>query len=290
MAHTLTATVGGATTNLSDGTLCYYVAQDGLGMPNVRRQTEQGPMQHGETDVGFRLEARMFRLFFDVPGADAGDVYDRRTSLLELFAPSDDPIVLRWVLPNGDTREIEAHARGGLAFPTSQRRGYVERAMVTLRAPDPRFYDPTGESEVFSLPAGGGSLTVPTPVPMPVGASTLDQTETISYAGNWEEYPWRIRIEGPITNPKVENLTTDEELEFASYAITTGQYIDIDCRHGYKTVVREDDSNIIAELSDDSDLGTFHLKTGNNDIRVTGTGAGATTQVLVQYYNRYIGI
>jgi hypothetical protein len=290
MANVLQATVGGTVHDLSNGDICYYVGQDGLGLPGLRRLQEQGPQQHGTTDVGFLLGPRAFQLFFAVPGESAGDVYDRRTDLLEIFRPSATPIVLTFRLPNGDVRCIDAHATGGLTFSTAQRQGYMEKVSISLSAPEPSFYDPAAEALVATLGTELGGFEVDMPIPFFVGASVINAIETIAYAGNWREYPYEIKIEGPITNARISNDTTGEVLDFAGSSLAAAQAWYIDLRYGYKTITREDTSNAIAALTEDSDLATWHLEPGNNEIHITGTGATVDTEITIAYYNRYIGI
>lgn len=290
MAHTLQATIDGTTTNLSNGDLCYYVGQDGLGLPAVRRLQEQGPQQHGTTDLGFLLGARVFRLFFDVPGETAGNVYDRRKTLLDIFKPGTTDIVLTFRLPNGDVRLIDAHAQGGFSFSTAQRRGFMEKAVIILKASRPWLYAATAEDLTVALGVVAEGWTVTMPVPVLVGASVINSIDTITYLGSWETYPHEIKIEGPITNCVITNNTTDEKLDFTGASLTAGQAWYIDLRYGYKTIEREDTTNAIASLTEDSDLATWHLKPGSNEIQVTGTGASAATEITIAYYNRYIGI
>lgn len=291
----LDAIVGGVTYSLSDGTLCYWVGQDGLGMAPVHRLRERGPNQHGETDRGFRLDPRRLRLFFDVMGEDSGDVYDKRTELLRILGPQDDPVTLRWRLDNGDVRSLNADCVGDLSFPTTNRRGYLERAVVQMSAAEPSFYDPTLVSVSFSLVVAG-AWAIPWAIPWPIGAGTLDDTQDIVYTGSWRSYPI-IYVTGPLTDARIENLTTGDVLDFNGATIAAGDVYTIDCRYGYKTVVDSAGDNKIGDLTDDDDLATFHIAapmdgsaSRTNTLQVTGTNATALTSVLVQYYRRYTGI
>ena len=99
-----------------------------------------------------------------------------------------------------------------------------------------------------------------------------------------------------MTDAVIENLSTGEKLDFSGYTIGAGHYYDVDCRYGYKTVTNDLGENKIAELSDDSDLATFHLGAhpevdeGRNSLRVTGTDVNEDTEIYVNYYERYLGI
>jgi len=273
-----------------------YTGHDGLGMAPLHRLTERGPAQHGATDLGFRLDPRVFRLFFIIEATDLADVYEERDGILRLFRPLDDALQLRWTFDDGSVRQIDAHYSADLGMGTDGLKGFNQVLAVTMVAPDPTFYDPDADVEIFALGAGGGAFEVPMEVPLSVGASTLDVTQTIYYTGSWRTFPF-IRIVGPITSPKVQNLTTDEKIDFSGTTIDAGDYYDIDCRWGFKTVVDSDEANTIADLTSDSDLATFHLEApmGSaankpNDIQVTGSAATAATTVYLRYYNRYIGI
>jgi hypothetical protein len=166
----------------------------------------------------------------------------------------------------------------------------MERAAVTLNAPDPAFYDPTAKSLTVTLGVVATGFEVTMPVPVFVGASVINSIDTIAYAGNWREFPYEIKIEGPITNAKVVNNTTSETLDFTGASLTAGQAWYIDLRYGYKTIEREDTTNAISSLTEDSDLATWHLQPGNNEIQITGTGADPDTEITIAYYDRYIGI
>lgn len=291
----LDAFVGGVQYCLSDGTLCYWVGQDGLGMAPAHRLRERGPQQHGETDRGFLLDPRRFRLMFDVPGNDSGDVYDKRTDLIEILGPQQQPVTLRWMLNNGVTRSLDADYVDDLNYPTASRHGYLERAVVSMSAADPSFYDPELVSVLFGL-AAGGAWEVPWEVPWPIGEADIDQTVAVAYAGNWESFP-TFYVTGPITDLRIESLTTGDALDFAGTTIAAGDVWTIDCRYGFKTVTDAAGGNQIGALTDDDDLATFRLAnavdgSGSrvNAIRVTGSGATAATEILMTYYRRYKGI
>lgn len=286
---------GGNTYSLDDGTYAYLTGDDGWGAAPLHRLIERGPLQHGDTDRGFRLDPRIGSLVLFLNGTSRDDLYTRRATLLELFTPTDDPLKLRWTLTSR-TRQIDVYYAGDMAMGSGDRGGFTQRVAVTLRADDPTFYDPTAESVTFALGGGSDSLEVPLEVPMVVGSSTLDATNTITYNGNWRSYPQQIRVTGPITDAVITNSTTGEVLDFTGATIAGGDYYDIDLRYGYKTVTDSSGANQIADLTDDSDLATWHLAAapdaagGVNSINVTGSSVTEATKVEVTYFERYTGI
>jgi hypothetical protein len=167
---------------------------------------------------------------------------------------------------------------------------------VVLKADDPTMYDPDGESVTFALGGGGGAWEFPWVIPWEVGASTIDLSQNLVYAGDVASLPSIIRITGPITDAIITNNSTGEKLDFDGTTIAGGDYYDIDLRYGYKTVVDNDGVNKITDLTADSDLSTWHIAAedevpdGINSIRVQGTAITESTKVEINYYNRYNGI
>ena len=285
----------GVKTQIDGGSPFAFLGHDGLGMPNINRFSQQGAQQHGHSDNGYRLKAREFSLLFQIESADAIEMWNYRTELLGYFAPYQNPIV-EFNLLNGEQRRIDCHIVGDMRMGDKDQRRFYQRLAIMLQGPEPSFYDPTAEVLNFNLGGGADAFDVPTPVPTEVGASTIDQTSTINYAGTWLSYP-TIRITGPITDAVVTNLATDEKLDFDGITIAAGDYYDIDTRYGYKTVVAKNGTNKIADLTSDSDLATFHIQpasaeapNGDNSIRVEGSSIDANTEVIVTYFVRYLGI
>ena len=265
----------------------------GLGPANLRRLITRGPLQHGDTDRGFRLEARTIRLMMYFMETD--DYWGRRNDLVEIFAPTVSDLVLRFDLANGNRRHINAHALGFPMNTNPSEPGY-QKINVDLRCADPSFFDPVTKSVSFAVSYGSNSMQVPLGIPWMVGSSLLDQTKTINYTGSWKSYPHLIRIYGQITSPVITNLATGEKLDFTGVTIADGDYYDIDLRYSYKTVKDKTGVNKIADLTTDSDLSSWHLAAmpeisdGNNAIHATGTSINSNTEILIQYYDRFSGV
>lgn len=277
----------GVAYSLDDGTYATYIDDGGWDLAPLHRLTERGPLQHGETDRGFRLDPRLGTLVLQLPPASGRSAAKtHRQALLGLFAPGA-PLALRWTWDDGERRQIDVHTTGLIG---EHQAGYNRRVAVTLRAPDPTFYDPAGEAASFSLGGGGDALVIPLTVPMVVGASTIDSSTTVTNSGNWLSYPHLIRITGPIEDAVITNETTGEKLDFTGTTIAALDHYDLDLRYGHKTVVDETGANRIADLTADSDLATWHLAPGDNSIRVTGIDATEATKVEIAFFARYLGI
>lgn len=291
---TLEALIGGQTYNLSDGMPFAWIAAD-EGMAPVRRLTERGPQQHGDTDQGFLLDPTEFPMGFRLYATSMADQWTARQLALRIFRPSRVPIQLRWTLETGDVRQADVHVQGKVLFASKDSQGFTLRFVVPLRAADPTLYDPVMQSVVYGVGAGNAGWIYPLAFPRAFGSNTVNQTRAIPYAGTWKSFPVVI-IKGPVTNPVITNLTTGDKLDLTGTTISAGQTYTIDCRPGVKSIVDQAGVNRINTLSDDSDLTTFALEAdpeapgGINTIRVIGSVANATTDVYLQWYTRYIGL
>ena len=289
---TITVIRNGTEYAMNDGTYCYARGDDGWGAAHLLRLATHGPQQHGDTDEGFRLHPRTASLILSVNGSSWTNMLSRRATLLNIFSPLD-LLTIKW---DGLDKQIDGYFAGSMDMSSRDRAGFMQTIAVTLKCPDPSFYNPTINTVVFGAAAGSGTFAVPMPVPHGVGAAAVDDSVGINYAGNWYSYP-TIRITGPITDALITNVTTSEKLDFDGVTIAAGDYYDIDTSYGYKTVIDDSDVNKIADLTEDSDLATFHLQPdssdapgGSNSISVTGSSVTAATAVRLQYYTRYTGI
>lgn len=299
MTTTLDAIVGGVTYSLSDGSPFYWIGEAGWSMAPTARITQGGPLQHGDTDLDFRLRARTADLKLlinhDPNAAGELDYFTSRATLQTIFRPSRSPIVLRWTLPDGAQRQIDVHFVDGLTLDSGDRNGFAHEFVATLRAADPTFYDPAGVGYTFNVGAGSNGFAFPIGFPISFGSSTVDQERAIAYDGTWRTYPI-VTITGPITDPIITNETTGDKLDFTGTTIGSGSTYTIDLRYGHKTVVDQAGTNKISTLSTDSDLATFAIEAapdapgGVNTISVTGSAANSTTEIYLTYNTRYVAL
>lgn len=284
-------------TNLSDNTNYLLTGLSGIGMAPTRRITQQGPEQHGATDLGYRLQERKIALSLLALGGSEDDWFTRRNTVLSLFRPADAAVSLKIATSDGTiVRQIDCYfsAHLDLGVDPDLRQGWQPVA-VELVAPDPTWYDPVGVSVTYGIGGAGQAMNVPLAVPWPVGTSSINTARALSYAGTWDAYP-TITVVGPITNPVITNDSLGDKLDFTGLALAAGQKRVIDCRYGYKTVVDQSGTNKVSDLTSDSNLATFRVGAhpnplnGGNSIRVSGTNITTATEVYLQYNTRYVGV
>lgn len=283
---------GTSTLDISDLITWGVVQFDGFGMPPVRRITQRGPLQNGDTDVDYRIDARTIRML--VFGKNvSGNVRSLRDQLMGMLKPGNDVINLRWE-QSGIVRQIDVHYSGGMNLPSTDWKEYSHNAAFEFRAADPTWYDPVGNSVQFAQVSGASGFVFPL---MPSGAnmffnSTLvnvTQPIALTDANAWETFP-KIIVTGPITSLVITHQQKNEKIDFGSNAIIAGETYTIDLRYGYKTIVDQNSANQISKLTTDSNLATWSLIAGNNTIQATGTSPSSATSIVIQYNQRYIGV
>lgn len=288
---------GGGILTFNDPTNGFHLLQlSGLGMPNFTRFTERSPLQDGITDAGYRLNERRISIILGFNASNLSGYYSKRRQLINIMRPDDIPGTLQITLPNGNVWCIDGFLVSGLEYSGADRTHLYQKTAIVIQCPDPTFYDPVAEYFEFGQSGGGSNnLLVPLTVPMYVGASSFDTTVTIHYMGTERTYP-QITITGPVTDLKIENLTTGDKLDFNGVTIAGGTNYLVDLRPGYKTVTDSNGVNKIADLTADSDLSTFHLTpdpfvlSGMNQIKVSGLSTSSATNISMQYYVRQLGI
>lgn len=306
----LTAAVGGQTYNLNDGRELRLELYD-LGIAPTRRLWQRYPGQNGRTNLGGLTEPRFIDLAWRLAAHDLERFWALRETLQTIFRlRQSEPVQLIFDFPGGVRRAVDVYLDGELLF--ADRKHTTTRVSGTFVADDPRLYHPTQHVVIFDLLDSSGGVPIPFVVPIPIGQDALNTIQTITYAGNSRlaaaEYPVII-LNGPITGPVIENLTTGERIELTAndgLEIEEGDYVTIDLaggtRRDAKTIRNQDGDSVSEYLTTNSDLATWHLayagelladgtySDGDNEIRVIGTGVNLTTNAELRYYDRYEGV
>jgi len=304
----LTAATAGQTYNLNDGAEIRLLAYD-LGLAPVRRLAQRTPQQAGDTDLGFRVDPRFVDLAWALKGTGLIDYRNIRGRFMEVWVPRSDAVVLTFTFEDR-VRALNLHLDGEFNF--GDRSETVELVSGVFKASDPRLYDPTAKSIRFDLAGtgAGAGWGIPWVIPWAMGTDVINLSLNVLYAGGSRlaaaEYP-RITIFGPITNPVIWNVTTNEDIDLTGLTLASpAEWVEIDLggpdRRDSKTIRNQAGASMDHYLSLNSDLATFHLApageklfngswaTGENVIRVTGTGVTSQTLVTLNYFDRYNGV
>lgn len=142
MAFTLAAYLDSASVTLNSAPYAVVDAR-GMGGVDTRRVTSQGPAQHGDTDLGYRLTPRNLVLVIGIEAATDALLDGYRDDLLAIFKPlTSTPINLRVTRDDGGIRQLDCYVRGKIdvSLVPSQRPGHYCRVTIPLQAADPAWY------------------------------------------------------------------------------------------------------------------------------------------------------
>lgn len=292
MSYAITYTVAGATFNLNgydatSGITYYYQGDQGFGLAPMHRITQRGPMQHGDTDVDFRLDPRILQLPVFAVTSSVDDYYVARGRLLSVFSPSNAVGTLT-VTTSTWSRSIDVKVLGGMAFDTDPQVGYTLKAVIQLRADDPTWYDVTLLTINGSSGIAGTPTAYPVVYPRTYGTANINATTTYEYDGTWQTFPV-ITATGPITGLVITNNTTGQVITTTG-SIAAGRTYTYDLRYGKKTVYDDLGNNQIATVVSSSNLATWSIVTGINSISITASSSSAPASVIITYYTRFVGI
>ena len=292
MTYTITYTTGGATFNLNgydavSGITYNYQGDQGFGLAPMHRITQRGPMQHGDSDVDFRLDPRIMQLPVVAITTSIDDYYTARGRLLSVFSPSNVVGTLT-VTTSTWSRSIDVKVLGGMAFDTDPQVGYTLRAVIQLRADDPTWYDANPLTINGSSGIAGTPTAYPVIYPRTYGTANINATTTYSYDGTWLSYPV-ITATGPITGLVITNNTTGQVITTTG-SIAAGRTYTYDLRYGKKTVYDDLGNNQIATVASSSNLATWAIVTGTNSISITASSSSSPAAVIITYYTRFVGI
>lgn len=291
--------VRGQTVILADP---YHVlGATGLGLPPVVAVAERYAQQDGATLRHIRLAPRTVTIPFEILTPSYADFWSAKSDLYGFLSAVQSAYTLIATLPDGTIRHLDVYFDGDLSMPFDRAWGpLIARDTARWVAYDPTWYDPALVTWVFSVGGGEGSWgweTAGLGFDAGWGASSASGAPVVfTYNGTWRAYP-RIRLVGPMTATEITNETIGATLAFASgYTLSAGHEINIDLRPGNKSVTHSVDGNVQGNLTDNSDLGTWHIAAhpdavdGQNSISVAFTGGTAASRVQIRLYPRYLAL
>ncbi len=254
--------------------------------PPSEREEDTVPGQPGSRLRAVRHGPRDFSLALWITGTDESDL---RTQMRDLTYRMDGVRGdgrIRVTAPGGDQREITCRVTGGLEMSEvlGDTSGLAtQRAVVTFRAVDPYWAGVADTVQEFT--AGVAPSFFPL-FPLRLASSEVFVDSTITNIGDVAAWPvWRIY--GPGSALVLRNLSTGELLQL-TMTLTAGEYVIVDTRPGYKTVTKNDGTNLFPQLSTMSAL--WALQRGATLLRVEMTGTTAASKVLLTYRHCYLTV
>ncbi|MEM9465295.1 MAG: hypothetical protein AAGA90_07965 [Actinomycetota bacterium] len=257
---------------LGDGTDFDLVAHTGLGMPPVSRTdpliAQQGGIHPGETF----LTERVVDLVLEVDGTGATSLSDNVAALASAFLPGQPESPFSFQLPGyagGGARRILARPHLAEQPGTLEQFRGIATVYLQLVATDPRIYADTETIASVLLASDGGGLTWPLTWPLDWGSVTSGIV-SVTNEGH-ATTGVRLSMYGPVTNPRVENITTGETVEL-DLTIAAGDFVEVNTTTG--VVLLNGTASRRSSLTVGSTL--FLLAAGVNELRYAAqSGAGA---------------
>lgn len=220
------------------------------------------------------LDGRTVRLTVDLWCEDAATFSERMEAFLAAFSPTaNEPMVLNIPgLPDGGRVQVTCVPRRRSSPIDLDYLYRIPTVVVEMFAADPLIYSTTLSSGMTTLEVATVSgLTWPLSWPLSWGGSTQSGTINATNNGNTAT-PVVIRIDGPVTDPTIENVTTGSELSL-SITVETGDFLLIDS--GQRSVLLNGTASRYSTLDPGSTW--FDLEPGLNTIRFAGASSTAGT-------------
>lgn len=142
-----------ATYNLNDYAPFRMAEIRNLGPANVVRLSQRAPLQHGITDLGFRVQPTVISLVIRFTAATDALLDTYRQALTGIFRPAPDiPLTLRVTRDDSTIRSVECYTTGEVSIDLlpEHRAARMHEAIVLLRAHDPAWISSTPTLATFS--------------------------------------------------------------------------------------------------------------------------------------------
>lgn len=257
---------------------------EGRGGVDANVQMQTAPYQDGATFIDTTLATRTLVLNINLLAKSRDELNNLRNQISSVFNPKLGLGKLTYLNGNVE-REIEVVVDGSPAFPVGDAKGkWFQRTAINLIAPDP--YWQGTETENYKLEDFVGNFRFS--FHFPVRFATRGDSRTLVNKGDVPT-PIRVEFRGPVTNPKIANLTTGEFIK-VNATIPSGYKLILDTSFGNKRVEIVAPDNIVTNAFHYIDLEStfFNLQVGENKIGFISDSGNP--EVYVEYKHRYLSV
>ena len=257
---------------------------EGRGGVEANVQMQSAPYQDGSTYIDTLLSTRPLTLQVSLIAESRDELNHLRHRISNIFNPKLG--VGQLIYKNGDTeRTIEVVVDGSPAFPVGDAKGkWFQKTAINLIAPNP-YWEGT-EIENYKLEDFVGNFRFP--FHFPVRFATRGDGRTLINKGDVPT-PIKVEFRGPVTNPKITNLTTGEFIR-VNRAIPAGYILILDTSFGNKRVEIVAPDGVVQNAFHYIDLEStfFNLVVGEN--RFSFITEGGKPEVYVEYKHKYLSV
>lgn len=256
----------------------------GLGRPEQRVGDVDAADSDGQWHGTDYLGPRTFSWTVHCVGSDAAGAMALHDALADAwtFAERRDPLAVaeyRFKIPGRETMLAYGRPRRFDSVLDQVLLGLVDVTMDFFCG-DPKLYSDDEIDAVFTLGAGAaGGFVLPITLPLVLAQPALaSQMQTLTNRGNSDTFP-TITFTGPVTGPRIDNITTGEWMDFPGLVLAAGQTVTIDTRPVARTVARENGGNAFGLMAPGSTF--FTLAPGDNVLRFTANAYSSTATAEV---------
>lgn len=159
---------------------------------------------------------------------------------------------------------------------------WTTEPVVEFTATDPRIYDSSLQAPSTGLATVSGGMTFPATFPLAFGAAASGGYIFVTNNGTFETRPVAI-IQGPVTNPAIQNVTSGQTLSFnITLASTDTLTVDFNAR----TVMLNGSANRYNAIASGSSW--FTLAPGNSTVRFLASAYNGSATLTLQYRSAWL--
>ncbi|MFE7129330.1 hypothetical protein ACFVIM_00525 [Streptomyces sp. NPDC057638] len=276
-----------------------YVLADvtGLGAPPLRTQDVDNPVDDGAYPGVDYYGQRLVRI--EAAIRTPGDPAAATDALARLHEAAARPsvrrtagalAVLRLKWPGREARRLYGRVRRADAISTAQTiYGWIPLEIEF--AADPRFHGDVQQTLTLPLDISQDRQGFKAPLTAPLTTGVANPSTRPGWVhndGDLPAYP-KLRITGPITNPRIWIVETGRSLEL-SITLGQGEWVDIDTRPGTRWVLRNGTGNASSALAGASRLDRFTIPSGRSELRWTATDYTNTCRLTVQWRDAHTAL
>ncbi|MFI8085928.1 hypothetical protein ACIF6L_34700 [Kitasatospora sp. NPDC086009] len=257
----------------------------GIGQPEKRSNDVEPAREDGLRPAADYYGGRLVRIDCAVrcPG-DPGAALDILAALVEHADPdgvrlaAGETVQLRMKYPGRPVRMLRGRLRKAEETQEQLKHGWLPIDIEFL-ATDPLFYtDQPLQQSILPSAVSRGGFEAPAIAPVVTAQVPTGQLPgVLDNAGTAPTWPV-LRINGPCVNPVITHVESDRSLAL-TVALLAGQWVEIDTRPGWRTVLRDNGASVATLLRWGDRIDEFVIPPGRSRLRFEATDP-TTTAVL----------
>lgn len=261
------------------------ISIDGLGSPSPKKETISRSRAHGEIDLTLYYTGRVLSLVGYIYGPDMPTINTKLDTFKSKLQLGSDHLLKFRRLGMADDEQLAVRVASSVDIGMQSGAVQAIKWSMDLLAPDPRLYTSTERSGSYDPTAGaaGSGFSFPLVFPLVFAGDALTHLE-LTNQGNFPT-PGVFTIEGPVTNPALDNDTTDQTFSTKGLILASGESAIIDMSRKSFSVQGVNRMDFV----DSADTVWFDLIPGVNEMRLRGSGmSGGVTTLSATFHDARI--